>query len=464
MSATNVSIPPAAPQSGAGDYPAAGTRMSSRWLLRDATAITLVPGRSDSERLDILVQDGKIVELGEDLVDNDPSTVEVALDGRIVSPGFINAHLHTWQTSLRSVGADWTLMGYLAQLHGVTAGRCEPHHMYAGTWAGALSQLASGTTTIGDWCHNCQSAEHADSALEGLKRAGARAVFLHGTPYRDPARPHPIAEVDRLREALGDKHPLLTVGMAIQGPTLSAPAVVTADLEAARERGITASFHQSVGEPTPVWDELHQQGLFGPGVNIAHGMGLPDEWLRKLLDVGVTFTSTPENELGQGHGHPIVPRLRSMGSAPSLGTDTEAVSPGHMPASARVAAALARAAVHGAHFAETGGISADPPVTSREILEWMTVRGAEALGLGDQVGTLAPGMAADLVVIDPRTVDLWPAHDPIATVLGCAPSHVEAVMVAGTWRKRDHKLIGVTTGEVLDLLSSAADALLPTDS
>ena len=65
------------------------------------------PNRPDAERVDILVEDDLIAELGESLDAPDPQTVD--LSDRIIIPGLINAHLHTWQSALRFVGADWTL-------------------------------------------------------------------------------------------------------------------------------------------------------------------------------------------------------------------------------------------------------------------------------------------------------------------------------------------------------------------
>lgn len=283
----------------------------SRTLLRGAQVITMAPGRPDAECVDILVEGDRIAMIGEDL--DAPDAEPVDLTGRVVIPGLVNAHLHTWQTGLRSVGADWTLMEYLTHLHGGAVQHYRPDDMYISNLAGALNQINCGTTTLGDWCHNSLTPEHADAAVEGLVRAGIRAVFLHGTPYRDPDLPHPLAETDRLLDGPVRGHALLTLGMAVQGPQYSSPNTAVADFRAAAERGLVVSLHQSGGGLAPGWDAVRDAGLFSPHTNVVHGSDLPDGWMKTLVEAGVTFTSTPENELGQGHGTPVTGSLLRLG-------------------------------------------------------------------------------------------------------------------------------------------------------
>ena len=237
------------------------------------------------------------------------------------------------QTALRSVGADWTLMEYLTHLHGECVGHYTPADIHISNLAGALNQLNCGTTTVGDWCHNVLSPEHADAAVEGLARTGIRAVFLHGTPYRAPDTPHPLAEIDRLLDGPVRDHALLTLGMALQGPQYSSPETAVADFRAGAERGLVASTHQSGGEPGPGWEAVRAAGLFSPLTNIVHGVDLPDEWLKILVDAGATFTTTLESET---HPEPAVPpavleaaqqELLRPASAPSAAGTGDRFSP-----------------------------------------------------------------------------------------------------------------------------------------
>ncbi|MGE2814253.1 amidohydrolase family protein [Mycobacterium heidelbergense] len=427
-------------------------------LLQGATVITMSPRRPDAERVDILIEDGRISDIGEH---HDRSTVETLdLSGRIVIPGLINAHLHTWQGALSFAGADWTLLEYLQRVHADIAPYCTPDDIYIGTLAGALNQINCGTTTLGDWCHNNPTPEHSDAAAEALVESGIRAVFLHGSPNRDPEVAHPLQEVDRMLDGPVGNHELLTVGMAINGPQISTPDVAVADMRAAEERQLIASMHQSGGQPSAAWAAAHAAGLLGPRTNVVHGAGLSDDWLRTLVDVGVTFTTTPENELCHGHCAPVTGRLLRLGSAPSLGTDTVTAVSGEILTAARIAVAHQRGRDHERHRQKTGMMSATASVTSKQALSWATVEGARALGLTDSVGRLEPGMQADLVVIDARALNLWPAHDPIAAALHASLANIEAVMIAGVWRKRGHSLIEVDLDDVRGRLVESGDRLL----
>ncbi|MFF7260450.1 amidohydrolase family protein [Streptomyces sp. NPDC008159] len=430
----------------------------SRVLLRGAQVITMAPDRPDAEHLEILVDGDRIAALDESI--DAPHAEVVDFSGRILIPGLVNAHLHTWQTALRSAGADWTLAQYLTHLHGECVGHYTPADMHIGNLAGALNQINCGTTTVGDWCHNVLSPEHADAAVEGLLQAGIRAVFLHGTPYRSPDIPHPLTEIDRLLDGPVRDHALLTLGMALQGPQYSSPETAVADFQAGAERGLVVTTHQSGGEPSPGWEALRSAGLFGPLTNIVHGSGLPDDWIETLVEAGVTFTITPENELGQGHGTPVTGSLLRSGAAPSLGTDIETAVPGNLLTAARIALAHQRSLDHARHRQTTGTYADTPSVTAKQALAWATVEGAKALGLTDRVGRIQVGMQADLVAIDARALNLWPAHDPVATVLHADIANIEAVMVAGSWRKRDHALLTTGLDEVKDELRVSGQRLL----
>jgi cytosine/adenosine deaminase-related metal-dependent hydrolase len=230
--------------------------------------------------------------------------------------------------------------------------------------------------------------------------------------------------------------------MAIRGPQYSTPKVAIADFHAANERGLIVSMHQSGGKPGSVWEDVYAAGVLGSRTNIVHGASLPVDWVKRLVEVGASFTTTPENELGQGHCIPIIGQLLRLGAAPSLGTDADSIVSGEILIAARIALAVQRGLDHEGHRNANGGMfSSKPTVTSKQALSWATMEGARALGLADRVGRIDMGMQADLTIIDARMLNLWPALDPLAAALHASIANIEAVMVAGKWRKRDHTLV-----------------------
>lgn len=66
-------------------------------------------------------------------------------------------------------------------------------------------------------------------------------------------------------------------------------------------------------------------------------------------------------------------------------------------------------------------------------------------------------MQADIVVIDARALNLWPAHDPVTAALHASIANIEAVMVAGRWRKRHHTLVDTDIDDVTDRLQESGE-------
>ena len=434
----------------------------SRILIRGATVLTL-DAQGDLPQADVLVTDDRITGIAPSLHVDDAEVVEAA--GCIVIPGLVNAHMHTWQTALRGVAANWTLLEYFKNMHAGLATVFEPQDLYIATLMGSLNQLNCGTTTLADWCHNNPTPEHNDAAIQGLLESGIRAAFFHGTPKPDPKPgqtpfwevPHPRAEIERLLK----KHqgnPLLSVQAAVLGPHYCTMDVALEDFRMAGELGIIASLHQGGGAArTPDgWERLEAAGLLGDNINIVHGHALSDEQLKRFCELGMSFSAAAESEMSQGHGHPITGRLRQFGRAPSLGVDLESVMSGDMLSQARIALGIQRSLDNVAHRAAHGTIPSTSTITTREALSWVTIEGARMLKQEHRIGSLAPGKQADLVVIRATDLNMQPVHDPVSTVvMQTSLANIDSVMVAGRWKKRDGRLVGVDLAPGLDALRAS---------
>ena len=433
-----------------------------RTLIRGATVITL-DVQGDLPRADVLVTGDTITEIAPVIHADDAQLVQA--EGCILIPGLVNAHMHTWQTALRGLAANWTLLEYFKNMHAGLATVFEPQDLYIATLVGALNQLNCGTTTLADWCHNNKTPAHNDAAITGLLESGIRAAFFHGTPKPDPKPgerpfwevPHPRAEVERLLKA-HQGQPLLSVHAAVLGPHYSTLDVALHDFRMVQELGVVGSLHQGGGAArTPEgWDKLEAAGLLGPQINIVHGHALSDEQLKRFCDLGMSFSAAAENEMTQGHGHPITGRLRAYGKAPSLGVDLESVLSGDMLTQARVALGMQRSLDNVAYREVHGSIPPTSTITTREALQWVTVEGARMLGQLDRIGTLAAGKQADLVLIRADDLNMQPVHDPVSTVvMQTTLANIDSVMVAGRWKKRHGKLVDVDLAPKLAALQAS---------
>lgn len=426
-----------------------------RTLIKSAAVITMDDAIGDLSAGDVLVEGSRIVDVRPsiDLGSGATETDIVDGTGRIVIPGLINAHMHTWQTGLRGYAANWTLLEYFRRMHAGLATVFRPEDIYIATLVGALNQINCGTTTLVDWCHNNPTPDHTDAAVRGLIESGIRAAFFHGSPKPEPKPgephfseiPHPRREVERLLAGpLADRDGLVTLGLAILGPHYSTLDVAMHDFRLARELKLIASMHQGGGPAkTPGgWEKLIEADLVGANVNIVHGNDLPDELLDRMVDLGVSFSVTPENEMIQGHGFPITGRLLKRGVRPTIGIDLESVLAGDLFSAARVALSMQRALDNAETRKASGTIPATTTIPAREALRWITTEGARMLGREDQIGSLTPGKLADLVIINATDLNLVPVHDPVATVvMQTSLANVEAVMIGGAWKKRNGRLL-----------------------
>ena len=437
-----------------------------RTLIRNATIITM-DAQGDLPQGDILITGDTLAEIAPAIRADDAQVVDAT--GFIIIPGLINAHMHTWQTALRGLAANWTLLEYFQKMHAGLATVFTPEDLHIATLVGALNQLNCGTTLLADWCHNNPTPAHNDAAIAGLLESGIRAAFFHGTAKPDPKPgqtpfwevPHPRAEIERLLKS-HQGHALLSVQAAVLGPHYSTLEVALHDFAMAKDLGLIASLHQGGGPArTPEgWDKLEAAGLLGEHINIVHGHALSDDQLKRFCGLGMSFSAAAESEMSQGHGHPITGRLRALGKAPSLGVDLESVMGGDMLTQARIALGQQRSLDNFAYRELHGSIPPTSTITTREALSWVTVEGARMLKQLHRIGSLAPGKQADLVMIRATDLNMQPVHDAVNSVVTqTSLANIDSVMVAGQWKKRHGQLLGVDLAPKLAALRASGSKI-----
>src|ERR1700684_1037159 len=241
----------------------------ARTLIRSATILTMDDRFGDIAAGDLLVDGDRVAAIGRDIAAADADVIDGR--GKIVIPGLINAHMHTWQTVLRGFASNWTLLEYFRRMHTGLATVFRPEDIYIATLVGALNQINHGVTTLVDWCHNNPTPAHTDAAVSALSESGIRAAFFHGSPKPDPKPgqphfsevPHPRREVERLLAGpFSNSGGLMTLGLAVLGPHYSTLDVARQDFMLARELSLVASMHQGGGPArTPGgWSVMVQEG------------------------------------------------------------------------------------------------------------------------------------------------------------------------------------------------------------
>lgn len=434
-------------------------------LIRGGRLLTMDRRLGDLDPGDVLIEDGRIRDVAPRLDAAGAAVLDAA--GMIVIPGFVDAHRHVWQTQLRSVATDWSLFDYFVRMRSVYAALYQPDDVYLGNLVGALEALDAGITTIVDHCHVLNSPEHADEAVRGLREAGIRGVFCYGlfpNPVPPAFGPPPdgawrAADLHRLRARhFASVEDLLLFGVA---PTEAEAMPVDAladEIRLAREAGAhRISLHVAMGaydRGRRLVATLADRGLLAEDLLLVHGAALGDDELAMIADAGAAVCSTPETELQMAMGRPVAWRARERGVRASLGVDIVSGVSGDVFAQMRLGLQAERAARNAALVAPPRAIGP----AARDVLELATIRGAEALGLADRIGSLAPGKAADVVLLRTDAIHMTPAVDPVgAVVLQANAGDVDTVLVGGRVVKRSGLLAGVDWPALRErILASAA--------
>lgn len=436
---------------------------SKRLLFRNGFVVSMDPKVGDIHGGDVLVEDGKIVDVGRDLGVSDAEVVDAT--GMIVMPGFVDTHRHTWQTPVRGVLPSCTLDHYFAVMLGSVGGHYRPEDVHIGDYAGALEALNGGVTTLLDWSHISNTPDHSDAAIQGLKDAGIRAVYAHGMPtggewWSFSELNHP-EDIRRIRDQyFSSDDGLITLAMAARQPGNSNFDVAKHDWALARELGILISVHVGMRlhnlHYTPVKD-MHDLGLMGPDVTYIHCTDLNDQELDWIAETGGTVSIAAYVEMLMGHGRPPIGKLLERGVRSSLSVDVVSSVPGEMFTQMRTALAFDRIE----EFTPTPDEAFAPKLTHQDVLQFATIDGAAAIHLQDRVGSLTPGKQADIVLLQTRAINTMPVLDPQATIVTFADtSNVDSVYVAGNALKRNGKLVGADLESAYAKLEASRNHIL----
>ncbi len=423
--------------------------MAERTLLRGGTVLSMDPGIGDLPSGDVLIEDDRIAAV-QPRVEAEARVIDVS--GRIVVPGFVDTHRHTWEAAIRGVAPNATLDDYFVEILDTFAPAYRPEDVYASNLAGALECLNAGITTLVDWSHINNTPEHPDAAIQGLKEAGIRAQYAYGSAntslqdyWFESKIAVPADDVRRVRDTyFSSDQGLLTMALATRGPGFCVDDVVREEWGLARELGIPITIHVAMGRLAGRFGMVKQLADLGvldwAPTTFIHCCYLSDEEWRLLADAGGTVSIAAQIEMQMGHGWPPVVRSMQEGLRPGISRDVVTTVSGDLFSEMHCIFACERARANQVFWQKNE--PAQGLLTARQLLEMATVNGAHVVGLEDRIGSLTPGKKADIVVIDATAINVAPIHDPVAAVTLCADvSNVETVFVDGRIVKQDGKLV-----------------------
>lgn len=387
---------------------------------------------------DIFVHDGRIVAIGGP---DQPADQELDAAGMVVIPGLHNMHDHLRDLTPGLKAGEGLKIDDMLKLFwrlNESAGEDEYRVMAA---FGTARLLKSGITSAVDHIYPFHRPGLAEAAVKGYSMSGIRWFMAYGLMTKGYApicetRDHALAAI---RDLAGGLIPPERLFIAPVSFRQADPDDYRAARRLADELNLGLYTHvaETAQEVETIQEQygarpvefLHQLGFSGPHSVFVHCVLLSDEEVQMLKETGTTVVHCPVNHMKLAKGVTPVPRLLNAGVNVTLGIDMQ------VDLFREIRQELLLQSVS----------NMNPSILSPlNVFKMATVNGARALGMGSELGTLAPGMRADIVCVDLSSLHNQPILDPMFSLIYRAEgSDVVHVLVDGEVVVKDRKLTKV---------------------
>jgi 8-oxoguanine deaminase len=445
-------------------------------LVKNATqVVTMDDAATSFADGGIFIRDNQIIGVGP--TDSLPRAAGEVIDARgmIILPGLVNTHHHFFQTLTRAVPAaqNLNLFQWLKMLYPVWA-YLSPESIRVSTEVAIAELMLSGCTTTSDHTYIWPRGARLDDQIDVATRMGIRFHAARGSMSVGESKlglpPDNIVENEneilrdcrRLIESYHDasRFAMTRIVLAPCSPFSVSLDLMRDTVEMARSYGVHCHTHSAETSeeealtlarfrrrPVELMEDL---GWLGADVWHAHVVHASPAEAARLGATRTGIAHCPTSNMRLGSGIAPLAAFQRAGARVGLGVDGSASNDSsHLLAEARQALLLHR-------------VGGDPAaVTAYQALRLATRGGAEVLGR-DDVGFLAPGMAADFVGYRLDTLSMAGAavHDPLGALVFCQPQNVDLSVINGAVKVRDGRLLGVDLPEVINRHNVAARALL----
>ena len=405
----------------------------------------------------VLVEGNHVVRVGED-ADGIRADEVVEGKGKVLLPGFVNTHHHLYQSLFRCVpgAANAELFDWLVFLY-KRWGRIDEDAARVSSAVATSELLLSGATTTSDHCYLFPRGGGAilDADIEGARISGIRFHPCRGSmslSEKDGGLPPDLvvqseteilADCRRVIEQYHDSAPLsmLRIALAPCSPFSVTASLMRESIDLAEEYGVLLHTHLAETRDEEAYcmerfgrrpvDLMEDLGWLRDDVWFAHLVVLSDADIAKLGQARVGMAHCPSSNMALGSGIARVSDMLESGVRVGLAVDGSASNDtSNMIREVRQTLLLQRVRY---------GASA---LSARQALRMATMGGASVLRRDDELGSLEPGKAADLIAFDMSDIAFAGAvADPVAALVHCAADRVSLSMVNGEWRVRDGHLV-----------------------
>ncbi|MET9868078.1 amidohydrolase [Streptomyces sp. NPDC006386] len=386
-----------------------------------------------------------------------PAAERIDARGQVALPGLINCHTHAPMVALRGLAEDLPIEEWFNDVVWPVESNLTAEHMELGARLACAEMIRGGVTCFAD--HYFAMDRVARVVAEcGMRALLGEAFFSSQGPE---GRERSLEFALRHR---GTADGRITTALAPHAPYTVDDDDLTATAELARTYGLPVHLHAAENRDqtdtsltrhgvTPI-EVLDRTTILHTDLLLAHGTGItdPDLPLMEQADRRTAVATAPRGYLKFAWPDTTPVRaLRAIGVDVGLATDGAASNNSLDVWEAMALTSLVQKSAEG-----------DPRwLTSREALHHATLQSARAVGLGDDVGSIAPGRRADIVLVDLSGPHTQPVHDLAATLVHSARSaDVRTTIVDGRILMRDRELLTIDVPAVVRELRERLPALV----
>ena len=411
-------------------------------IIHNALIYTFNNDRQIIEGGSLAIKDDKIALIeNKDLSKTYQAKQLIDATGMILFPGFINTHIHIFQSFLKGLGADHRLIEWL-NLSALPYGKVmTPYQHELAAKLACMEALKSGCTTLCEFFYTNQDPELADACITGMKATGIRSIFIrafqdcgeeYGMPsiFIEPAD-KAMAEVKSLKKRYHEDD-MFTIWTGPDVTWSTTKEGYQTMLEYCLSENVRYSMHLKETEVDnkmcfdkygkDIVDLLEEIGFLTDKLLAVHCVNLSENDIRRFAKYGVSISHNPAPNLYLGSGIPPIPESLKAGVNIALGTDGAASNNStDMLETMKLAALIQK------------GIHRDASITTADqVIQMATKGGAKAIGREDMLGSLEVGKKADMILFDPRHLKSYPNHDSEATVVyASSEENIDTTIVNG---------------------------------
>ena len=418
--------------------------MSNTILIKNA--FILSPNTNFDDKQDVLIKDDLISEISNQIDEANADKI-IDAEGKILLPGLVNTHTHLSMTLFRGLADDLSLDSWLNDHIWPMEANLNSDYCYIGALLGAVELIKSGTTTFSDMYF------YMEDVARAIDVSGIRAVLSYGMiDFSDEQRREDELKknLSLYEECNGMADGRIKVFLGPHSPYTASKELLMKTRQLADEYNMGIHIHvsETQKEVNDSLDEkdlrpfeyLEKIGFLGPDVLAAHCVWLNDDEIEIIKNHDVKVSHNPCSNMKLASGIAPVSKLMEKGVCVSIGTDGASSNNNlDLIEELKTASLLQKVS------------TLDPKVlNSDEAIEMATIRGAEALGLAEEIGSIEVGKKADIILIDTNSANMTPDSSSLSSniVYSANGSNVDTTICNGKILMENRKLTFLDEEEI----------------